>query len=198
MSITKTYLKTKKAYKVTFSLPKTIEGEEIKVLGEFNNWDWQAASTLKPTSKGYSVALLLPPGKTYQFRYCIDDHIWMNDGSADGYAYISNYNIDNCVIDLPSYIDNPTKKKSTKKLDLTIIEGIGPKIASLLLASEYNTFNKIASAEPALLKEILVVAGKRYAIHDPSTWPEQAKLVADGKFQELKVLQAMLKGGKRT
>ena len=197
MSITKTYLKTKKAYKVTFSLPKTIEGEEIKVLGEFNNWDWQAASTLKLTSKGYSVALLLPPGKTYQFRYCIDNHIWMNDNTADSYTYISSYNVDNCIIDLPSYVADTTKKKSTKKLDLTIIEGVGPKIASLLMSSEYNSFEKIASAEPALLKEILVVGGKRYAIHDPSTWPEQAKLVTEGKMEELKVLQNMLKGGKR-
>jgi len=33
-------------------------------------------------------------------------------------------------------------------------------------------------------------------MHDPSTWPNQSQLAADGKMDELKILQDNLKGGK--
>jgi hypothetical protein len=33
-------------------------------------------------------------------------------------------------------------------------------------------------------------------MHDPTTWPEQAKMAADGNWDELKTLQDNLKGGK--
>ena len=48
------------------------------------------------------------------------------------------------------------------------------------------------------LKEILDAAGPRYQIHDPSTWPAQAKFAAEGKWEELKEYQDMLMGGRDT
>jgi hypothetical protein len=33
-------------------------------------------------------------------------------------------------------------------------------------------------------------------MHNPGTWPKQAKLAADGKWEELETLQKQLKGGK--
>jgi len=76
------------------------------------------------------------------------------------------------------------------------IEGIGPKIAELLTNAGIPTFSDLSAASPEKLKEILTEAGSRYQMHDPTTWPDQAKLAAEGKWDELQTLQDNLKGGK--
>lgn len=80
--------------------------------------------------------------------------------------------------------------------DLTVIEGIGPKIAELLAEGGICTFKELAAAKPAAIKTILDAAGKRYQMHDPATWPKQAALARDGKMAELTKLQGELKAGK--
>ena len=90
------------------------------------------------------------------------------------------------------------KKKASadKGDDLKKIEGIGPKIAQLLNESGITSFEELASAEVDKIKEILEAAGSRYKMHDPTTWPDQSKLAANGQWDELKELQNELKGGK--
>jgi predicted flap endonuclease-1-like 5' DNA nuclease len=83
-----------------------------------------------------------------------------------------------------------------KKDDLTKIEGIGKKIAELLTAAEITSFEELARATPKKLRIILDAAGKKFKVHEPTTWPKQAKLAAAGKRPELKKLQAELKAGK--
>lgn len=85
-----------------------------------------------------------------------------------------------------------------KPKDLQKVEGIGPKISSLLIDNGILDLNDLAQADPAHIKEILVGAGRRYAIADPTTWPEQAALGARGEWDALKALQEELKGGRRT
>lgn len=80
--------------------------------------------------------------------------------------------------------------------DLKIIEGIGPKIAELLIADGISTYATLASTSSETLSAILEKAGSRYASHNPTTWPEQAQLAADGKMDELKELQDRLQGGR--
>ena len=91
-----------------------------------------------------------------------------------------------------------TKKPSAKKEDnLTKIEGIGPKIAGILKDAGFDTFKKLSEAKAEKISEILVEAGgNAYNRFDTTTWPEQAKLAADGKWDELKELQDKLSGGK--
>ena len=79
--------------------------------------------------------------------------------------------------------------------DLKIVEGIGPKIAELLNNAGIVSWNALSNADPAKLKEILAEAGSRYTMHNPTTWPQQAKLAVEGKFEELEVLQDRLDGG---
>ncbi|PIF05522.1 MAG: 50S ribosomal protein L27 [Draconibacterium sp.] len=88
-------------------------------------------------------------------------------------------------------------KAKAKKDDLKKIEGIGPKIAGLFNDAGVNTFAELAAKKPEELSDILAEAGSRYAAHNPATWPEQAKLAADGKWDELKELQDKLDGGVR-
>jgi len=79
--------------------------------------------------------------------------------------------------------------------DLKRIEGIGPKIASLLRDAGIATFAQLAAADVERLREILAAANLRIA--DPTTWPEQAALAAAGDWERLAYLQGELKGGRR-
>jgi NADH-quinone oxidoreductase subunit I len=81
--------------------------------------------------------------------------------------------------------------------DLTRIEGIGPRIAGLFQEAGIITFAQLAATEVSKLKQILTDAGPQFQLADPSTWPEQAKLAATGKWAELEALQDRLKGGRR-
>jgi large subunit ribosomal protein L17 len=79
--------------------------------------------------------------------------------------------------------------------DLKRIEGIGPKISSVLQGAGITTFAQLAAASADQLRQILRDAGVRVA--DPATWPEQAGLAAVGRWDGLEALQAALKGGRR-
>lgn len=81
--------------------------------------------------------------------------------------------------------------------DLTKIEGIGPKIAELLKADGIETFEKLAKSGVDTVKTILDNAGKRFQMHNPATWAEQAKLAAKGEWTSLKKWQDELSGGKK-
>lgn len=90
----------------------------------------------------------------------------------------------------------PKKEKGPKLDDLKIVEGVGPKIETLLKEGGISTWAELAAASEERLKEILDAAGPRYQIHDPSTWPAQAKFAAEGKWDELKEYQEVLIGGR--
>lgn len=98
------------------------------------------------------------------------------------------------AVEVSEEIKKPAK--ASKGDDLKIIEGIGPKIAELLIADGISNFRELADAPVDRIKEILEKAGARYKMHDPTSWPQQAGLAADGKMDELKVLQDQLKAGK--
>jgi large subunit ribosomal protein L21 len=85
------------------------------------------------------------------------------------------------------------KKATGKADDLKKIEGVGPKIASTLVEAGMATFADVAKATPEAISEI--IAGVR-GNHVTDTWPAQAKLAAEGKWDELKKWQDELDGGK--
>ena len=79
---------------------------------------------------------------------------------------------------------------------LTKVEGIGPKVNELLNAAGIMTFADLAGTSVDKIKEVLTAAGSRYQMMDPTTWPQQSQLAADGKWDELDVLQDKLDGGR--
>ncbi|SEM03431.1 large subunit ribosomal protein L17 [Olivibacter domesticus] len=87
-------------------------------------------------------------------------------------------------------------KKAAKGDDLTIIEGVGPKIAEVFVAAGVVSFSDVAAKTAEELKAILSEAGDQFNTAVTDTWPEQAKLAADGKLDELKKWQDELDGGK--
>lgn len=79
--------------------------------------------------------------------------------------------------------------------NLKRIEGIGPRIESLLNSAGITTFQQLSDTPVDRLREIMVAAELRGSFGDPTTWPEQARLAAAGLWDELKMLQDGLKGG---
>ena len=79
--------------------------------------------------------------------------------------------------------------------DLTVIEGIGPKINELFKDNGLKTFAQVATATVPQMRAILDKGGARFRIANPSTWAKQAKLAANNKWKELKKLQDDLSGG---
>lgn len=79
--------------------------------------------------------------------------------------------------------------------DLTVIEGIGPKISSVLKAAGVATFAELAATGDDRLREILAAAGLRLA---PSlgTWARQAAVAARGAWDELEALKSQLTAGR--
>ncbi len=88
-------------------------------------------------------------------------------------------------------------KKDAKADDLKKIEGVGPKAAEALVNAGLDTFAKIAKAKPEAIEAILAEASSRLAHLVANTWPQQAQLAADGKWDELKELQDKLDGGRK-
>ncbi len=81
--------------------------------------------------------------------------------------------------------------------DLKVIEGIGPKISQVLVAAGIGTFASLAATTPERIDEILAAESSRLAaLADPTTWPEQAQLASEGKWDELQALQDSLVGGR--
>jgi predicted flap endonuclease-1-like 5' DNA nuclease len=81
--------------------------------------------------------------------------------------------------------------------DLTIIEGIGPKIAKLLNQHGIHTFAELADTDVESLRVILRDGGAGFQMADPTSWPRQAKLAANRDWVKLTALKQQLVGGVR-
>ena len=87
------------------------------------------------------------------------------------------------------------KEAKVEADDLTKVEGIGPKAAEALVAAGIVTFSDLSKGDAEKIKTILTEASSRMAHLDPTSWPKQAKMAADGKWDELKEWQDNTKGG---
>lgn len=192
--IKKQYLKSKPICKVTFSLPKeaATEATDVRLLGDFNDWNQNAAPQLKRGRSEFKTTVELPVGQKYEFRYLIDGEEWMNDWAADEYVNAPYAGVENSVV----VLENTIVATKSKKDNLKKIEGIGPKIEKLMKEAGITTFKGLANADIEVLKEILAAAGPRFRMHNPGSWSLQAQLAAKGSWDELEALQAELKGGR--
>ncbi len=87
--------------------------------------------------------------------------------------------------------------RNSKESDLKKIEGVGPKIESILKNSGIRTFRQLADTSIEELQKLLHAAGSRYKMHPPDSWPDQAALAANGQWKDLKELQDKLDGGRK-
>lgn len=182
---------------VTFTIDnfETQNPSQVLLLGDFNNWQSSHSSCMmEQKGTSYVKSIKLENGKRYEFRYLSESNGWFNDSSADDYSPSPYEGIENCVVDLSA---KPIKKKKiNKKDDLKKIEGIGPKIASILTENGIETFKKLSEASVVTLENILKEAGPRYSMHKPNSWPKQATLAFEDKWDSLKELQKQLNRGR--
>ena len=87
------------------------------------------------------------------------------------------------------------KETKSKADDLTKIEGVGPKAAEAMVAAGIDTYANVAKADADKIKEVLTESSSRMAHLDPTSWPKQAQMAADGKWDELQEWQDKAKGG---
>ena len=95
----------------------------------------------------------------------------------------------------PEAAPEPVAVPPAKPDDLKKIEGIGPKVSSLLNAAGIMSFQQMVDLGAEKLETLLDEADLHMLNAD--TWPEQAALAAAGDWDGLKKLQDELKGGKR-
>jgi 1,4-alpha-glucan branching enzyme len=89
---------TSDTMRVTFELPATIWADRVCLVGDFNDWNPQATCMVRTRDdENWHVALDLPHGREYQFRYLVNGTDWYDDWDAD--RYVPNpYGGDNSVV----------------------------------------------------------------------------------------------------
>lgn len=86
--------------------------------------------------------------------------------------------------------------KKIKENDLKIVEGIGPKIEELFHNFNIKTWQQLAQTSADKCQEVLDSGGKRYRLHDPASWPMQAKMAHEGHWKQLAEWQEKHRAGK--
>lgn len=92
--------------------------------------------------------------------------------------------------------DYKTRMKAMQD-DLGYLSGIGPKVSAILRTAGINTFGKLAATDLSRINEVLASANPNLLrLTDASSWSKQARLAADGEWEELKRYQDDLKNNK--
>ncbi|WP_069130315.1 isoamylase early set domain-containing protein [Rhodohalobacter halophilus] len=84
--LSKAYTPKRTVCKVTFTLPGEWADQEVKLVGDFNDWDRKTDSMKKNKKGNWEITKRLKPESNYKFRYLIDGEHWENDDHADQYV----------------------------------------------------------------------------------------------------------------
>lgn len=101
----KKYIKSRKIYKVTFTipdveLPDNLQVESLSVAGDFNDWNPET-TPMKRNKQGANWAEIeLNPGQGCEFRYVANGEYWFNAWEADTYVP-NSMGTENCVVTAP-------------------------------------------------------------------------------------------------
>jgi len=101
---------------ITFTLPaEAVEGaNEVIILGEFNNWSPADEYKLEKQQDGsYKAIIPLEAGRTYQYRFLLDNGRWVNDYHAQYYVPVHHFYVDNCVITVDETNPDQVEEKNT-------------------------------------------------------------------------------------
>jgi len=100
LSIKKHYLNDYRTCKVTLMIPEKIgkHSKSAHVLGDFNNWSYSDTPMKKLKNGAFVAVIELPIGREYQFRYLLDNRVWMNDSDADRFVPAPFGESENCVL----------------------------------------------------------------------------------------------------
>ena len=71
--------------RVTFRLQFGVGYHEVCVVGEFNDWS-RTANPMTFDGYAYVAEIIIPTGRTYRFRYLVDNERWQIDWAADRFG----------------------------------------------------------------------------------------------------------------
>ena len=210
--------------KVSFTLPAEYVANAASgiLLGEFNHWNPGEAILLQKQSDGSMFTeLVLTAGKTYEYRYLLSDGRWVNDNNEKKFSDVFGTAVENCLVNVPivekeivtsgdtipdtgekiiSGVSKLFKRQKTSLPvpadDLTKLDGIDKKINTLLVTHNVRSFKDLSRCSIKKLQLILDGAGGKFSSHNPASWPKQARLAVNGKWEELNKLQEELKARK--
>lgn len=70
--------------RVTFQL-QDLKADAVELRGDFSGWG-EAGKMRRDRDGNWRVTLTLESGRSYDFRYLVDDVTWINDPAADRYV----------------------------------------------------------------------------------------------------------------
>jgi hypothetical protein len=107
--------------KIDFLLPAEVAAGATSgiLLGEFNNWDSNNGVTLKQQKDGSLKASLSLQSGSYEYRYLLNDGRWVNDTQTSK-TYISQFEIENCVIEVVAEVVSQTPVPNGIKAKVTV------------------------------------------------------------------------------
>lgn len=153
MSIIKKYQPSKSNCKVTFSYPAQEGVNDVKILGDFNNWDPTSATIMKKSKSDFSASLELNLGQVYEFRYLINGNQWENDFSADKYVASPFVGIDNSVLIIEAAETKAAPKKVAAKTPATAKASVAKApVAKAASATKVASATKAAPKKEAIVK----------------------------------------------
>ena len=82
---------------------------------------------------------------------------------------------------------------ATNQSDLTVFEGIGSRISTILGQNNIENWEDLANTPVVKLRGLLVDSDPVFSTIDPSSWPKQAQLAISGKDDILKEYQEFLR-----
>ena len=164
--IKKQYLKGKSVCKVTFTLPTeaAVDAKEVRILGEFNDWNWEKSSPMKALKTEFKTTLELPTGQPYQLRYMIDNERWENDWNADDYVTTPFLGVTNSVVIVEEKlailpilkkvakkaITAPKKKTVAKKVSAK--KAVAKKVSTKKVTAKKDNLKKVEGVGPKIEK----------------------------------------------
>ena len=113
---------------------------------------------------------------------------------------------ENIIVELEKTIDERGQEVSSREAriramqdNFAILDGIGPKVSNVLRSAGITSFARLADTDFDKITDILMKENPSLTrLTDPSTWPAQARLAADGDWEGLKELQESIKEGRRS
>lgn len=102
--------------------------------------------------------------------------------------------LENKLIEKEQELATLLARTSAMQDDLTVLDGIGPKVSSILRLAGVNSFQRLADIDENRIREILEAENPGLLqLTDPTTWPEQARIAAEGDWESINSLKDVLK-----
>ena len=91
--------------RIVFELPASVWADRVYLTGDFNDWCENDTPLRQARDGAWRVALDLPVGQRFQYRYVVDGQ-WQTDWSSDGSAH-NSFGSQNSIVDthLPEVVN---------------------------------------------------------------------------------------------